>query len=123
MTRVALLALLLGGCGLPPLMPDAGAPPRPLPSDVKLVIVEVPQADIGDGGWSGFQRDKVSAGDGVGGLLGYSVANTGTDGKYCRIVIAKELMGVERERVLAHEKRHCAGQQHILRNGTYVWLP
>ena len=120
MSRAILLALLLAGCMQP--LEEAGAPPRPLPSDIKLVVIEIPQADIGTGGWSGFPRDKVSA-DGGGLVLGYAVANTGSDGKWCRIVIAKELTGAVREHVLAHEKRHCAGQQHVIRNGTIVWLP
>jgi hypothetical protein len=123
MTRAILLALLLAGCASWDVMPDAGAPPRPLPADVKIVVIAIPRADIGTGGSNGFPRDKVGAEAGVNSLLGYAVANVGTDGKYCRIVIAEELTGVQRERVLAHEKRHCAGQQHILRNGTYVWLP
>jgi hypothetical protein len=121
--RAILLSLLLGGCSyLWEPLPEAGAPPRPLPADVKLVVVEIPQADIGDGGWNGYPSDKVAV-DGGFGVLGYAAANTGSDGKYCRIVIAKELTGAAREHVLAHEKRHCAGQQHVIRNGTIVWLP
>jgi hypothetical protein len=116
------LALLLAGCGSREYLEETGAPPRPMPDDVKIVVIEIPLADIGTGESNGFPRDKVAAYDGQR-LAGYAVANVGSDGKWCRVVIAKELTGAEREHVLAHEKRHCAGQKHELRGGKLVWLP
>jgi hypothetical protein len=126
MTRAIFLALLLGGCASWELLPESGAPPRPMPADVNIVVVAIPRSEIGSTetvGLASVPRDRVTVPEGAGGLLGYAVANTGAGGKWCRVVIAEELTGVQRERVLAHEKRHCTGQMHVIRNGVIVWLP
>jgi hypothetical protein len=119
MTRAILLALLLGACG-PSLLEETGAPPRPWPPTVVVKVVEQSReelettARIAHTDWRGHGADR---------LLGMAMDT----GMLCRIFILRGLSDEERERVLAHEKRHCTGQQHITRTvdgrPVVVWLP
>jgi hypothetical protein len=117
MTRAILLVLLLGGCGLYEFPEETGAPPRLMPSGMRVEVYRVAPEYFP----RGLQQELKSEG-------GRLRAWTRTTRTLCTIEITDEPLPLaEYEHILAHERRHCAGQQHELQwvRGTpvLVWLP
>jgi hypothetical protein len=119
-TRALLLALLLAGCETMDGMPEAGAPPRPVPAAMTVNVYPIANATLQG-------TTTATASQEIGGrLLGRARVSPG--GLNCAIEITDAPMTAEqREHIIAHERRHCAGQQHVIQkiNGAYVtvWLP
>jgi hypothetical protein len=110
MTRIIFLAILLAGCASYP--EETGAPPRPWPAGMVLHIDRVPEDALP-------QKAQLNVEQGI-----RVTGTTVLAGRECFIQITDaDISRAEYEKILAHEKRHCTGQQHVIRNGVLVWLP
>src|SRR5260370_41775899 len=107
MARAILLALLLAGCGSWEPPEETGAPPRPMPAGMAIRVISVPDKDLQ------ALKSKTEYASRGGRLGGYTVVGLGI--LQCVIRITDRPMPAEEyERIAAHERRHCTGQQHVL---------
>lgn len=106
------LALTLASCTYV-LPEETGAPPRPWPPTMVTIVKEVPRTELM------HQAHRWGMQDDRGRPMGIGRAQQNV----CRVFIVEGLDPADRQRVIAHEKRHCTGQQHEWRGDTLVWLP
>lgn len=118
---VVMAALFLGACGDLAPAKETGAPPRSVPPGMKVEVFSVADATL-----QGTTSTSAAKSEGWGGVLGRTRISPG--GLNCAIEITdRPLTEEQRAHILAHERRHCAGQQHVTRvvdgQAVLVWLP